>query len=259
MNHDLQILSISGIDCYEHDGVAYLKLETVARGLGFTETAASGNECVRWRTVKKYLTELGVATSCDGDLPDFIPENIFYRLAMKARNEAAESFQAKIADEVIPTIRKTGGYGNPQFASLSPQMQVLINMELRQNKLEADQQATKSVVMNTLNTFAAPPSDEERWRDEMNRRVRQMCEEYGLNYHTTIGDMYALLERRAHVNLTTRQKNLRERMRLGGAKYAQRDAVSKLVVISQDDKLRFIYESIVREKAAQLAASRMYA
>lgn len=140
---------------------------------------------------------------------------------------------------------------------LSPQTQALINMELRQNKLEAEQQATKSVVMNTLNTFAAPPTDEERWRDEMNRRVRAMCEEYGLNYHTTIGDMYAELEHRAHVNLSVRQKNLRERMRLGGAKYAQREAVSKLVVISQDAKLRYIYEAIVREKAAQLAASRM--
>ena len=43
-------------------------------------------------------------------LPDYIPENIFYRLAMKARNETAEAFQAKIADEVIPSIRKTGGY-----------------------------------------------------------------------------------------------------------------------------------------------------
>lgn len=139
------------------------------------------------------------------------------------------------------------------------QAQINLDYEKKFQALAADQQATKSVVMNTLNTFAAPPSDEERWRDEMNRRVRQMCEEYGLNYHTTIGDMYALLERRAHVNLSTRQKNLRERMRLGGAKYAQRDAVSKLVVISQDDKLRFIYESIVREKAAQLAASRMYA
>nr|DAE39000.1 MAG TPA: regulatory protein [Caudoviricetes sp.] len=140
---------------------------------------------------------------------------------------------------------------------LSPQTQALINMELRQNKLEAEQQATKSVVMNTLNTFAAPPTDEEHWRDVMNRKVRQMCEEYGLNYHTTIGEMYAELERRAHVNLATRQKNLRERMRLGGAKYAQREAVSKLVVISQDAKLRYIYEAIVREKAAQLAASRM--
>ena len=108
---ELEILNVSGIDCYEKDGAVYLKLEAVARGLGFTETAASGNECVRWRTVRKYLADLGVATSCDGDkLPDFIPENIFYRLAMKAKNEVAEAFQAKVADEVIPSIRKHGAY-----------------------------------------------------------------------------------------------------------------------------------------------------
>lgn len=120
-------------------------------------------------------------------------------------------------------------------------------------------QVLEGKLENITRVFAAPPSDEERWRDDMNRRVRQMCEKYGLNYHTTIGDMYAELEHRAHVNLTTRQRNLRERMRLGGAKYAQREAVSKLVVISQDAKLRYIYEAIVREKQAQLAASRKYA
>jgi len=107
-----EIMNIGGVDCYEKDGTAYLKLETVARGLGFTEIAASGNECVRWRTVRKYLSELGIATSCDGEkLPDFIPENIFYRLAMKAKNETAEKFQAKVADEIIPSIRRTGTYG----------------------------------------------------------------------------------------------------------------------------------------------------
>ena len=113
--NELQILNVDGIECYEKDGTAYLKLETVARGLGFTFIAKSGNEVVRWNTVYGYLKDLGVATSCNGasyqdDCPDFIPENIFYRLAMKARNEVAEKFQAKVADEIIPSIRKHGLY-----------------------------------------------------------------------------------------------------------------------------------------------------
>lgn len=71
-----------------------------------------GNEVVRWKRVEKYLADLKfIDTSVDGkNLPDFIPENIFYRLAMKAKNAVAEAFQAKIADEVIPSIRKHGGY-----------------------------------------------------------------------------------------------------------------------------------------------------
>jgi prophage antirepressor-like protein len=89
------------------NGTAQLNLEDVARGLGFTQIATSGNEVVRWERVNKYLSDFGfVPTSGD----EFIPENIFYRLAMKAKNTAAEAFQAKVADEILPTIRKTGSY-----------------------------------------------------------------------------------------------------------------------------------------------------
>lgn len=109
--NELQILNVDGIECYEKDGTAYLKLETVARGLGFTTTQnISGKEYtnVRWNRVDEYLKEIGFATC--GKRPDFIPENVFYRLAMKAKNEVAEKFQAKVADEIIPSIRKHGGY-----------------------------------------------------------------------------------------------------------------------------------------------------
>ena len=54
-----EIISIQGIECYEKDGTAYLKLDTVARGLGFTRIADSGNEVVRWERVEKYLSEIG--------------------------------------------------------------------------------------------------------------------------------------------------------------------------------------------------------
>ena len=103
----MEIMNISGIECYEKDGVAYLKLETCARGLGFTQEK-NEIEYVRWETIRDMLVKLGFPNKWGKD--DFIPENIFYRLAMKAKNEAAEAFQAKIAGEVIPSIRKTGGY-----------------------------------------------------------------------------------------------------------------------------------------------------
>lgn len=96
-------------------GTAFLNLEDVARGLGFIEIAKSGNESVRWRTIRGYLKDLkSIAESCDGkgkeNLPEFIPENIFYKLCMKANNETARAFQDLVCDEILPTIRKTGGY-----------------------------------------------------------------------------------------------------------------------------------------------------
>lgn len=101
------IMNISGVDCYEKDGTAYLNLEAVARGLGFTQTK-NGVEYVKWERVSAYLSELGFSPEVGKD--GYIPENIFYRLAMKAKNETAEKFQALVADEIIPAIRRTGGY-----------------------------------------------------------------------------------------------------------------------------------------------------
>lgn len=102
-----EIMNINGIECYEKEGTAYLKLETVAKGLGFTQEK-NGVKYVKWERVNFYLSELGF--SPEVGKKDFIPENIFYRLAMKAKNETAEAFQAKVADEIIPSIRKHGAY-----------------------------------------------------------------------------------------------------------------------------------------------------
>ena len=102
-----------GVRGYEKEGVAYLHIEDVARGLGFAYKAASGNEVVRWNRVEEYLIGFGFVATCgDGANPHdyYIPENIFYRLCMKAKNEVAEAFQAKVADDIIPSIRKTGSY-----------------------------------------------------------------------------------------------------------------------------------------------------
>ena len=109
---EMQIMNVQGIDCYEKDGVAYLKLDAVARGLGFTKKADSGNEVVNWTRVRHYFSELGVVQKCTTG--DYISENIFYRLAMKAKNDVAEKFQAKVADEIIPSIRKHGAYMTPE-------------------------------------------------------------------------------------------------------------------------------------------------
>lgn len=57
-----EIVTIGGLDCYEENGTAYLKLETVARGLGFTQEK-NGAEYVRWDRLEEYLSELGFPTS----------------------------------------------------------------------------------------------------------------------------------------------------------------------------------------------------
>lgn len=151
--------NICGVDCYEQNGVAYLRLENVARGLGFTTVAASGNEVVRWNTVYNYLTDLKVvAGSCNGNYkgncPDFIPENIFYRLAMKAKNETAEKFQALVADEIIPSIRKNGMYATDNVIDEilnNPDFGIELLTKLKQERQARVEAERKNAILTHVN------------------------------------------------------------------------------------------------------------
>ncbi|PJI08323.1 MULTISPECIES: BRO-N domain-containing protein [Clostridium] len=85
-------------------------VEKVALSLGITTVAKSGNVCVRWSRVNKYLSSSPqVGTLKKGD---FIPEPAVYKLAFKASNELAEQFQDWLAVDVLPKINHTGGYVN---------------------------------------------------------------------------------------------------------------------------------------------------
>lgn len=157
------------------------------------------------------------------------------------------------------------GLTEADFSALSYEARAIIKMELQQKQqakqiaeLTTQQQETRTMVNQTLSAITRPStSDAEEWKEDINHTIRQMCEEYGLNYHTTIGEMYAELEKLGGVNLSVRQKNLQARMRRGGATVAECRRISKLHVISQEKKLRWFYEGIVRAYRAQLVTSRM--
>ena len=161
MNHSIttktEIQLIEGVSCYEENGVAYIRLEDAARGLGFTEIAASGNECVKWTRVRKYLADFGIDTGVDGKLLEYIPENIFYRLCMKANNETAQKFQAKVCDVILPELRKRGYvalYPNGQPSSLQ-----ILNM-----------------MVQAVNEQAARNAETEKRVDAIESGFNNMCE-----------------------------------------------------------------------------------
>lgn len=101
-----ELVTIKNVRGYvDEKGTAFLNLEDVARGLGFTQVK-NGREYVRWETIINYCNEFSQQVGKDS----FIPENIFYKLCMKANNETARKFQDLVCDEILPSIRKTGSY-----------------------------------------------------------------------------------------------------------------------------------------------------
>lgn len=157
------IVNIENIRGYvENDGTVFLNLTDVCIGLGFTQIAPSGNLVIRWNRVEdaiKTLNNQGVATTGHGNviynnLPEYIPENLFYMLAMKSRSKDAIVFQQKIANEILPMIRRTGMYfaedvynyvvNNPGKIG-----QMLVNYEEELNKLKPKAEAYDQFMNST--------------------------------------------------------------------------------------------------------------
>lgn len=92
----------------EENGQVMFDAESAAIGLGISRLATSGNISVRWERVNKYLS---VPTSGhELRRGDFITEPQLYKLAIKANSPQAEKFQDWVTSEVLPSIRRTGGY-----------------------------------------------------------------------------------------------------------------------------------------------------
>lgn len=239
------IINIHGVDCYEKDGIVYLRLETVARGLGFTQTQVkNGKEyvSVRWETVFRYLEEIGFPNKLGKD--DFIPENIFYRLAMKAKNETAERFQAKIADEVIPTIRRTGSYSaRPMTLAEQALAQAQILVDHEKQLAELSESVDKLERFNDgIVAVLAPTAVSDGWQEQMNRKVRQYCLDYDLDYRVAFNQLYMTVESSTRSDLTRRVENRRRRILQNGGTRAEADKVTKLSVIANDAALRNAFD-----------------
>jgi prophage antirepressor-like protein len=170
-----QLTVIKGVECFiGQDGIVQLKLEHVARGLGFTETK-DGKEYVMWRRVKGYISDFGFGTSAEND---YISEPIFYLLAMKANNDTAKQFQKTVAYEILPSIRKHGLYATEELLN-DPELAIKAFTALkeeRERRKELEQEnkiligaalewANKNVLNAIIRALGAKMGFEEAWRD----------------------------------------------------------------------------------------------
>lgn len=155
-----EILDINNIHGYldEESGTAYLNAEDVARGFGFVKTETKNGvkyESVRWARVNEYLRSFGFRPNVGEN--DFLPENMVYRLGFKASNEVAQKFQALLADEVLPAIRRHGAYMTDQAlerAITEPDFLIRLATQLKEEK-EKRLAAEKQIEMDRPKTIFA--------------------------------------------------------------------------------------------------------
>ncbi len=142
----------------------------------------------------------------------------------------------------------------PNFGSLSPSLQTLIQHELalQEQTRRIDGVENKVSAMAETLVLASPAAD---WQKAMNSRMNRLCVQYSLDHEATRSDLYKSLEDVARVNLTQRLNNLRKRMHSAGSTKSQISAASRLAVIANDPKLRAIYEAQFNKLAAAYMAN----
>lgn len=253
--NDLQIFSnpeFGSVRCIEKDGEEWFVGKDVATALGYSNTR---------NAIAKHVDEedKGVAI-CDtpGGTQEMtiISESGLYSLIILSELPSARKFKKWITSEVIPSIRKTGNYGIPQLSQNELILKIAeSNVEL-ERRIAAAENETKAVsekIDNALDVFTSPTA--ENWKDETNRIINRMIEENNLNYGVFRGKLYDELEQVAKCSLSARQSRLRGRMEKGGATYAERQAITKIDVISRDSKLKAIFDGIVRKYMAKYTIS----
>lgn len=188
-----------------------------------------------------------------------VNESGLYTVILRSDKPQAKPFRKWVTSEVLPSIRKHGSYSvQSQFADLSPQLQVLIQMETRQKQIEARQaeQATalaglEQKIQNTCEVIAL---DKTAWRKDSEHLINKIARATGEGYggiRLVYEEIYRSIESRAGVSLNTRLTNKRNRMAGEGVCKSKRDKLTRVDIIAEDKKLIEIYVAIVKELAVK--------
>ncbi len=173
-----------------------------------------------------------------------INESGLYSLVLSSKLPSAKAFKRWVTSEVLPAIRKHGTYGEADYSSLSPQLQFLIQLEKKQNRLEK----RLDTVCETLQVRGT------NWRRATHSLINRIASASGIEQRELYLVIYDELELRAGVDLDRRLANLEDRLYERGVSESRISRLNYIDVIAEDRKLIEIYIAIVKETAIKYNA-----
>lgn len=135
-------------------------------------------------------------------------------------------------------------------SELSPELRLLINMEIKQRQQEKALEQTNKRIDEIREVVALNPNS---WREDARRLIVQIAHQLGGNEYIkdVNAEIFNLVDIRAGVSLKTRLTNKRRRMADEGVCKSKRNNVNRVDVIADDKKLIEIYLAVVKEMAVK--------
>lgn len=164
-------------------------------------------------------------------------------MAMLERNE-----KGKQVRRYFIQVEKKYKAASLATQELSPQLQVMINLEIEQKRQAEKLEHVEERIESIREVVAI---DTTSWREDTGRILRKIGMECGdsKSYQDVRAESYQLLEKRMGVNVKQRLTNKSRRMADEGVCKSRRDKLNYLDVIADDKKLIEGYTAIVKELA----------
>lgn len=166
-----------------------------------------------------------------------------------------KSFTDDLAWKVQRQLVKTY-FATQQIISgeLSPQLQLLINMEMKQKEHDQKLEQLDSKVDSIKEVVALRPN---AWRKESGNIINKIAQSLGGFEHINIvrSESYKILEERMHVALNVRLANKKKTNALNGMCKSKIDKLNQLDIIADDPKLIEGYIAIIKEMAIKYGIS----
>ena len=215
----------------KEDGTVLFKANDILRSLGYSEGNWRSTLSRKCRCVSKCNVPHPQNKNKEIEM-NFIPEGDVYRLIVSSKLPSAEKFESWVFDEVLPTIRKTGGYINND--------DLFINIYLP----FADEQ-TKALFSTTLATVRKQNEIIESQKDEIIHKqeiingltddvdiykkkdvINRICKHRNGNYANRYKELYKCFKENFHIDLEARcegynLKQNRKKDQLSVIKYAE--------------------------------------
>lgn len=136
------------------------------------------------------------------------------------------------------------------YSGLSPQLQLLINIETQQQKQQQEIDNVNTRLDNMVDVISL---DKNSWRKDSQHLISKIATKIGgfECMKNVYQEVFQLVEERAGVALGTRLTNKRNRMAGEGVCKSKRDKLTKIDIIAEDKKLIEIYVAIVKEMAVK--------
>lgn len=136
------------------------------------------------------------------------------------------------------------------ISELSPELRLLISMEMKQKEQDKAMEAMNQRIDDIRDVVALSPNS---WRKDASRLIVKIAHLMGGTEHIqdVYTEVYRLVNERARVSLETRLTNKRRRMAEEGECLTARKRLTVVDVIADDRKLIEIYLAIVKEMAVK--------